>query len=182
MERIHGLRARVVRSLHVAYPRFLPPAQHATPFSDDLSVLDGMVCLASWSRKISGKSWHLYFKFRHQKFGCILDVDSGNDVIKYEGYDLLKGFTDLHHNPDDGCYVLQIVCSGYTSIPVIMGLNLVSIGVSVSRSMRHHKVKLVLDARSYVKSQTPESVVIVLDPAMNARLHPWWRQSYYNVD
>lgn len=177
LERVHGLRARVIRSLHYMYPP-LSSKPNKNIMEEIPKKLIGQRCILQWHKVMSDKnSWSFCFKFNSESSSF-----SVNKICySKKNSDLLNGYNDLFHNPENGCSVFEIFCQNFTSVPVVMGQILTQMGVKVSQTMRHHRIKMVFNNRLTGKvtpSGCAEENIIILDPVINWRTMAWWHAPY----
>ncbi|CAI9725319.1 Hypothetical predicted protein [Octopus vulgaris] len=178
LECIHGLRARVIRSLHHAYP---PLLNKTIKFSvDDIpNQLEGQRCILFWQTQMAdNQSWNFYFKFKR-------DSTFSNKLShSRKRNDFLNGYDDMFHNPEKDCTVLLVTCKNYSFVPVVMGYVLNKLSVAVSQTMRYHRMKLSFNTRFFNNSNSsggPGEEMIVLDPVMSWQCMGWWHRNYPSV-
>ncbi|XP_060074475.1 transmembrane protein 183-like [Ylistrum balloti] len=181
LERIHGLRQRVIRALFFVYPVFISRTMTAAPFQEQHLCynLKGHLCLVSWHEP-NKNMWNFNFKFRKERMGEI------NSLLRLNGepQSLHSGYKDLHHNLENDSYVLRVTCKNFTAIPPVMGLVLTNVLLRLSASMRYFTIRLMFDTTlkqgmgaSDRDRQSLEKVVI-LDPVVDVRVFPWWHPNY----
>ncbi|XP_037740869.1 transmembrane protein 183A [Chelonia mydas] len=178
MERLHCLRACVIRSLYHMYEPFAsrvsknPAIPETTP-----STLKNSKCVLFWCRKIEGNRrepmWEFNFKFKKQpprlKSNCCRGLQP---PVQYE---------DVHTNPDQDCCLLQITTLNFIFLPVVMGMIFTLFTINVSTDMRHHRVRMVFQdspLRNGKKPRLDQGVQVVLDPVHSVRLLDWWHPQY----
>ncbi|KAJ1074731.1 PREDICTED: transmembrane protein 183A isoform X1 [Capra hircus] len=178
MEKLHCLRACVIRSLYHMYEPFAarisknPAIPESTP-----STLKNSKCLLFWCRKIVGNRqepmWEFNFKFKKQsprlKSKCMGGLQP---PIQYE---------DVHTNPDQDCCLLQVTTLNFIFIPIVMGMIFTLFTISVSTDMRHHRVRLVFQdypVHGGQKLRSEQGVQVILDPVHSVRLFDWWHPQY----
>ncbi|OWF48363.1 transmembrane protein 183-like [Mizuhopecten yessoensis] len=181
LERIHGLRQRVIRALFFVYPVLISRTITVAPFQDQQLCynLTGHLCLVSWHER-NKNMWNFNFKFRKERMGEI------NSLLRLKGepQSLRSGYSDLHHNLENDSYVLCATCKNFTAIPPVMGLVLTNLMLRLSASMRYLTLRLLFDTTlkqgmgaNVRESQSLEKVVI-LDPVVDIRVFPWWHPNY----
>ncbi|XP_020768989.1 transmembrane protein 183A isoform X3 [Odocoileus virginianus] len=178
MEKLHCLRACVIRSLYHMYEPFAarisknPAIPESTP-----STLKNSKCLLFWCRKVVGNRqepmWEFNFKFKKQsprlKSKCMGGLQP---PIQYE---------DVHTNPDQDCCLLQVTTLNFIFIPIVMGMIFTLFTISVSTDMRHHRVRLVFQdypVHGGQKLRSEQGVQVILDPVHSIRLFDWWHPQY----
>ncbi|KAM6333276.1 transmembrane protein 183A isoform 1-T1 [Alca torda] len=178
MEKLHCLRACVIRSLYHMYEPFASRVSRNPAIPDSTpSTLKNSRCLLFWCKKIEGNRqevmWEFNFKFKKQsprfKSKCCKGLQP---PIQYE---------EVHTNPDQDCCLLQITTFNFIFVPIVMGMTFTLFTINVSTDMRHHRVRLVFqDApiRNGKKPRLEQGVQVVLDPAHSVRLLDWWHPQY----
>uniref|UniRef100_A0A8C2RXB0 Transmembrane protein 183A n=1 Tax=Capra hircus TaxID=9925 RepID=A0A8C2RXB0_CAPHI len=156
MEKLHCLRACVIRSLYHMYEPFAarisknPAIPESTP-----STLKNSKCLLFWCRKISPRL----------KSKCMGGLQP---PIQYE---------DVHTNPDQDCCLLKTRLLN-------LGIEFTfpsQFTISVSTDMRHHRVRLVFQdypVHGGQKLRSEQGVQVILDPVHSVRLFDWWHPQY----
>ncbi len=175
MFKVHGLRTRVVRSLFFLYPQFVDRVTRRVPFENSPDDLEGMQCVLMWHQK--GKNnWYFYFKF-HQPGGSsgTASMNSSPARRRFAQFD-----TDIGHNPEDRCRVLQVVMGNFISLPIVMGYSLHKTFLSVGHGMRYHKLKLVFTHQRLADTKVAMAtgVSVIMDPVFNMRVFYWWDPKY----
>ncbi|KAG2467986.1 transmembrane protein 183A isoform X1 [Polypterus senegalus] len=172
------LRACVIRSLFFMYEPFCTRATKIPliPESTPTSLLNSK-CLLFWVNKVDGNRsetmWEFNFKFMKQppkfKNGC------------HNGLQFPCKYQDVHANPDQDCYLLQVTTLNFIFTSVVMGMTLALFTINVSTDMRHHRVRLVFQDSPIIKgkkSRNDLGVQVVLDPVHSVRLMDWWHPQY----
>lgn len=181
LERVHGLRQRVIRTLFFQHAAFISRTVTTAPFENQPLCynLVGHLCLLSW-HELNKNMWNFNFKFRKERMGEI------NSLIRLKGepQSLHSGYKDLHHNIENDSYVLRVTCQSFSGIPSVMGLVLTSLNLRISHNMRYFSLRLLFDTSlkqvtgtNIRESQSLEKVVI-LDPVVDVRVFPWWHPNY----
>ena len=94
-----------------------------------------------WTKRSAQKQVTFFFKLRD----AAVDgkgvrrgrVEEKEDWSKEHGEDVdeesfLKEMSDIGHNPEEGCRVMQVGSAAWSKVPPVMGLQLRSVGLSVS--------------------------------------------------
>lgn len=170
MERLHGLRARVIRSLFVLYPQLATRVQAKGPMEEEPHSLKGHRCLVMWHQP-GPKGWQFCFKFQKPA----LEPLSSRPSRKLDVY---NGFNDLHYNPEEGCSVLQVTCCHFSSDAAVMGLLLTQVYLTLSTGFRHHRLRLHFDTRVTNNHNSPCDNIVVLDDVVAIKIFQWWHPSY----
>lgn len=176
LERINGLRQRVIRSLFYIYPPFVAKIKRTMPFEDEPHFFVGQRCIFTWHEKVKNV-YNFNFKFKKER---IYEINK----LKYfkETTDLKNGYRDLYFNQENDYYVLEVTCQTFLSVPSVMGLVLSNVYLKLSSGMRYHCLKLVFDTnikgipvgnRKFI-----EDTVMILDPVLNVKIYPWWHPKY----
>jgi len=194
MSRPKGLRAGVIKMLHMTYLPFLERQGKENSMWPDPHLLTGKVCVMNWSNKVARKSAYYYFKLKdnvsHKK--AVRHCDSNDAYAASDEEDdgigdskqtkqLIDELSDITYNPEDGCSILQIVGNCWSSIPPVMGLKLLGVTLSVSHGMRFHKLKLLFgsplsDCRRTQDQQ--ETTQVLIDSVCGMKVLNWWSPQY----
>ena len=177
LERVHGLRARVIRSLHYMYPP-LSNKTNKNTMEEIPKKLVGQRCILQWHKPMPDKkSWSFCFKFSNEPFSLSVN----KLCYPKKNSDLLNGYNDLFHNPENGCSVLEVFCQNFTSVPIVMGQILTKVGIKLSQTMRYQRIKMEFNTRLTGKNRPSGCAsenVIILDPVINWRTMAWWHALY----
>jgi len=185
LHRPRGLRRCVIRSLHLIYPGLRSERQALKGVWPDPRTLVGSYCTVHWTRRVAQKQVFFYFKLRDNSVRDTLWSDNQRrgeaqngahcdnfDDSEEAAEDFLKELSDIRWNPEAGCRVLAIGAAAWSQLPPVMGLQLRSIGLSVSGlGMRYHKLSLEFGSELQV---TP----LVLEPVTSMKVLPWWNPAY----
>lgn len=176
MVRLYGLRACVIRALHFTYPPFVNKLKAVTTFEGDPHNLTKRQCILMWHQKCKNQ-WLFFFKLKQSNL--VLGRGTGGPTRQP---DLLEMLEDVSANQDEGCKVLQVTCLNYIAIPMVMGLSLFSVSLTLARGMRHHRLNLafVSDHMCYTagKPNISDTSTVTLDPVINVRVLDWWHPMY----
>ena len=143
LHRPRGLRACVIRALHIAHQPFVLAAR--APGWPDPQRLIGATCMLHWTKRSAQKQVTFFFKLRDAAVEG-KEVRRGRaeekeDWLKEHGEDVdeegreesfLEEMSDIGHNPEEGCRVMQVGSAAWSKVPPVMGLQLRSVGLSVS--------------------------------------------------
>ncbi|KAK3103365.1 hypothetical protein FSP39_018730 [Pinctada imbricata] len=180
LERVHGLRQRVIRALYHAYPPFvLRTASTAQPFEDEHHSLIGLRCLVMWYEPVRNL-WLFNFKLRKERISDINRLVTIKSTNKDKN--LHTGYCDLYSNAENDCFLLQVTCQNFQNVTSAMGLVLSNVTLKVGHGMRYHCLKLHFDScmkttSNHIKSKISD-VTISLDPVLNLKVFPWWHPKY----
>nr|CAD7453744.1 unnamed protein product [Timema tahoe] len=176
MVRLYGLRTCVIRALHFMYPPFVNKVKAITTFEEDPHVLTKRQCVLMWIKKCKNQ-WLFFFKLKQSRF-----VIGRGPAIKARQPDLLEMLEDVSSNHDEGCKVLQVTCLNYISIPVVLGLTLCSVSLTLSQGLRFHRLQLLFGSEHSCYTLGSSSSLggspVVLDPVVNIRVLDWWHPLY----
>uniref|UniRef100_A0A1B6KPU7 F-box domain-containing protein n=1 Tax=Graphocephala atropunctata TaxID=36148 RepID=A0A1B6KPU7_9HEMI len=169
MVRHHGLKACVIRSLFYMYPPLVARVDRASmsaPYH-----LKSRQCISMWQERHSYK-WKLSFKLRRKDYQ--LDRNSG------EKPNLMEILGDIFANADDGCTILQFVSSERMMLPVVMGLTVHSINMSLDMNMAHMAVQLVFGSGRICngKLDNTGTVSVSLKSVLQVSVLEWWHPRY----
>ena len=190
MFRPRGLRAAVIRMLHLTHPSFLEAQSRLSSVWPDPHSLRGNICILQSSNRVGRSAYH-YFKLKTNELNLKLANDVMENVVDDEedclGEErrtkaLVSQLSDIHDNPEAGCSVLQVHAAHRASVAPVMGLKLVSASLSVSHGMRLHKLKLVFGSPEMSPSRSAgqtNSTEIVIDSVAGVKIYSWWHPHYY---
>ncbi|KAF6735735.1 Transmembrane protein 183 [Oryzias melastigma] len=172
IDKMHCLRACVIRSLFHLYEPFSLRVSKIPTLPESTPTLLNSKCLLFWVRKVSEALWEFNFKFvkqqEHRRNGCAKSLL------------MPKQYENVHVNPDSDCYVLQVTTLNFIFIPVVMGMTLALFTINVSTDMRHHRVRLIFqDSPLQRKKRGDQSgIQVILDPVQSVKLMDWWHPQY----
>jgi len=174
MEKVHGLRTRVIKSLFYLYTPFSTRLKRQLAFENEPESLRGQRCVLMWHKRYKNQC-HFFFKFRRAGSStCSL-------APNLTGQGRLARFTaDIVHNPEEDNVVLQVMSAHYLSLPSVMGMLLHNSSLSVGHGMRSHKLRLVFTSAPVHSSQAglAAGTTVTMDPVICARILHWWEPSY----
>jgi len=179
LHRPRGLRACVIRALHITHQPFVTAAR-ASGWPDPQKLI-GATCMLHWTKKSAQKQVTFFFKLRDASVdgrGVTRErIEAKEDWYRETGEDVdqesfLEEMSDIGHNPEEGCRVMQVGSAAWSKVPPLMGLQLRSVGLSVSGlGMRFHKLSLEFGTQLRV-------IKVVLEPVTSLKILPWWSPSY----
>ncbi|XP_021936497.1 transmembrane protein 183 isoform X2 [Zootermopsis nevadensis] len=178
MVRLYGLRACVIRALHYTYPPFVNKLKAVTTFEGEPHDLIKRQCTLMWHQKCLFH-WQFFFKFKQSSL--VLGRGTGRRAQKP---DLLEMLEDVSANQDEGCKVLQVTCLNYVAIPMVMGLSLCSVSLTMSQGMRHYRLQMSFGSGHMCYTVGKPNIssldcsTVVLDPVVNIRVLDWWHPMY----
>ena len=178
LERIHGLRKRVIRALFHFYPTLADRTTKTIPFEDEHHSLVGLRCIVMWYEPVKNL-WNFNFKLRKER---ISDINKLVTIKSTRDKNLHKGYCDVYSNTENDCYLLQVTCQNFQNVTSVMGLVLSNITLKVGQGMRYHCLRLHFDScmkttTNHVKNKAGD-IVIMLDPVLNLKVFPWWHPKY----
>jgi len=178
MSRLLGYRTRVIKLLHLIYPRFRLTLAQKSSFWPDLNNLVGRVCTLHWTSKISRQQCYFYFKlkdphtsqqkYKHTEFFA---EESDDFCVSRR---LLDDLSDINHNTEQGCKLLQVLNVGWCQLQPVLGLRLKSVSLSVSNEMKHHKLCLDFGPPASKSSD----IRVTLNSVLNVKVLNWWNPQY----
>jgi len=187
MARPRGLRAGVIKMLHMTYQPFLQRQTRQSQVWPDPHTLTGNICILNWSNKVAKKTVYYYFKLCGNKAANTKynyyneDIDIDEDDCIGDTKQLLNDLSDIKHNPEEGCRVLQVMAACWSAPPPVLGLKLLGVTLSVSHGMSFHKLKLLFgsplaDCRRQAAQE--EATEVVLDSVCGMKVLDWWSPQY----
>ncbi|XP_012259822.2 transmembrane protein 183 isoform X2 [Athalia rosae] len=174
MVRLYGLRTCVIRTLHYSYfpQKIDTQVLDASVQEDPHSLLKRQCCLM-WHQK--GKNqWFFFFKLKEVTLSS-RRLSCRNTEVKPRP-DLIEMLEDVSANPEDSCKILRVTCSKYTLAPLVIGLILQSVSITLSPGFRHHRLHLGFGTA--LTPKTPASQVLLLDGVVGVRVLDWWHPLY----
>ncbi|XP_018354777.1 PREDICTED: transmembrane protein 183B-like isoform X1 [Trachymyrmex septentrionalis] len=178
-QRLHGLRACVIRALHYNYFRT------SEGEGDDMSYLrqeepHSLVkrkCILMWHKE--GKvRWYFYFKLKEVSKirNSLLKQNKQYDVKKTE---FLETLEDVAVNPEDGCKVLRVSCLKYSMLPLVIGLVLQTVSINLMPGFREYRLQL-----GFGTSDVPSTLTnqIILRNVIGYSILNWWDPAYPHQD
>lgn len=199
VDRVHGLKARVIRALHYLYSPWIERVLHSTVQLDSLDgtttghnfiSLEGATCLRHWYIK-TRQGWSFYWTF-YRPMGA--PAEHLNAVS-------LLAAPDVSFNREAGLVVLHAAAPGFVQLSQATGLVLVRVGTSgVTGSMfggsRGHKLQLLFHDKHYARRPAGGqgglgpgggglsgggahwSTAVTLDPVLRVDVLHWWHPAY----
>ena len=170
MHRIFGIRALVIRALHMMYNPYVLHTKSIPPIGEGIDSPDTLVnrtCMYMWSRGQVGCHFYHFFKFKtdETKMPEITNCYSG----------------EVYSNPHMGECILKVFCQNFQHFPSekVMGLRLINISISVSSNFRYHRLRMKF-TKGVKRGHPRESdlVSIVLDPVILIRVLHWWHPQF----
>ncbi|XP_072034116.1 transmembrane protein 183-like isoform X2 [Amphiura filiformis] len=170
MLRIYGIRALVIRALHMMYTPYVSHIKSLPPIAEGIDSPDNLLnrtCLYMWSRGQVGCHFYHFFKFRDEDLKPEISHCYNNEEV-------------LSNPHTDEC-ILKVFCQNFQHFPSdeVMGSKLVKVGVSVSSNFRYHRLKLQFTKGSH-RGLPRESnlLTVVLDPVILIRVLHWWHPQF----
>ena len=143
LHRPRGLRACVIRALHITHQPFVS-AGRGSGWPDPQRLI-GTTCMLHWTKRSAQKQVTFFFKLRdaaavegkvtrrervEEKEDWYNETREDEDQGRDENF--LEEMSDIDHNPEEGCRVMQVGSAAWSKVPPVMGLQLRSVGLSVS--------------------------------------------------
>ncbi|XP_023343364.1 transmembrane protein 183 [Eurytemora carolleeae] len=181
MSRPLGLRARVILMLHLSYSPFRAIKNQSSVWPD-LDKLVGRVCTLHWSSKLSRSQCFFYFKLKDQFITENKSKHQEYFVEEWEEINVDKGFldklSDINHNPENGCKLLQVCCANWCLFPSPLSQKLKRVSVSVSHGMKHHKLQMEFGGP---RGQSGD-IKVLIDSVVSLKVLDWWDPQYSNIN
>lgn len=176
LDRVHGVKNRVVRALFYFYTPFQNRLRCMAPFENDPDLLEGTRCVRMWHQQIKN-SWHFYFKFERVTPPVCPLFPVRN---KFRAVDSLRAEANVLYNREENCTVLQVVSPGFILLSDVVGQILIKTFVSVGHEMRSHRLKLVFHTNQVrsTKAVLTNGTTITMDPVTNIHILRWWDPKY----
>lgn len=164
-----GLRARVIRSLYHMYKPFTERVVH-DPITESTHQVEYKICESHWWKRLSLcrrniTVWVFYFKLVPPEHLEKTNIFKVQDLV--------------NHNPEKHSSLLQVTVPSLINMLNLTGLCLTSVGVSVSRDMKHHRLKLIFqNYRPTGKYFSSQAKVIIMEPVLEVKVLDWWHPEY----
>uniref|UniRef100_A0A1B6I9A6 F-box domain-containing protein n=1 Tax=Homalodisca liturata TaxID=320908 RepID=A0A1B6I9A6_9HEMI len=169
MVRHHGLKACVIRSLFYMYPPLaarIDRASISAPYH-----LKSRQCISMWQER-GFSNWKLSFKLRRKDFQPCQSKRGKPNLMEILG--------DIFANADEGCTLLQVVSAERMVLPVVMGLTVHNINMSLDMNMAHMAVQLVFGSGRICngKLDNTGTVTVSLKSVLQVSVLDWWHPRY----
>jgi len=178
-----GLKTRVIRSLFYCYPPYKEKLAHRSRMAVPLEQLEKKTCQCYWWRqetlcKRNTTAWVLHLKMVPPS------------ILRHANTNIFKVTNLIRHNPEEQCCLLRVTSTSFVNIPDVSELHLTAIGVSVSKDMQHHRVKLTFhkhrrtnygkerNAKTTTTTNAKPTAVVLIDPLLDLQLLSWWHPEY----
>ena len=196
MARPRGLRAAAIRLLHLVHPPFLARAARAATVWPDPHSLTGRLCAGQRCSRVGRRAAYYYFTLREagqvaragsekeyeEAWEEEEDWEEGEEVEMGDTRHLLARLTDIHHNTEEGCKLLQVTTASWAAVPPVLGLKLLGVQLGVALGMRYHKLRLTFGSPlAAVLPTSPgqlDCTTITLDCVASIKLLDWWSPQY----
>ncbi|XP_043271807.1 transmembrane protein 183 [Venturia canescens] len=178
MVRVEGLRACVIRALHLMYfSSGEKVGSRLISQQDEPHSLVNRKCCLMWHKK--GKTrWYFYFKLKEVKKNRYT-ASRGESNWDDEKSDSSNVSENVSANTEDGCRILRVSCLKYGMVPLVMGLTLQTVKVTLSPGFDHHRIQLNFGT-SYIP-KTPTQVIL-LTSVVDLKVLDWWHPCYPHQD
>lgn len=176
MVRHYGLKSCVVRALFYMYPPFVARIS-STEFMqvkvDAVYQLKTRQCILMWNEKLKNDRWMFCFKLRHNELRYRQPTNGHKP-------DLLETLEDISANTEQGCKVLQVTCSEYAVVPMILGQTLQSVSMHVDGQITSYVLHLVFGSGYVCNGRLLDvgTTHILLKSVLKLRVREWWHPLY----
>lgn len=171
--RSYGLKQRVVRSLYLSYDLFVERARSTSQQDSKPHLLIKRLCTSLWFKKFK-EQWIYFFKLKDVPIVSNFRKDPTSDKTN-----LVHLLSDIDANQDNDCKVLQITCQNFYHTPLVMGMTLSSVRITISHGFRHHRIHLGFTTGQHnVSKHTVPEVSIILDSVIHYSVIDWWHPIY----
>lgn len=170
------IRAKVICALYRVYPPFQERIKKGVrPLEDgDSHGLYGAVCQFVCNVGRVGNHYYHFIKFRH--ISSVTEQNVRNSLVSSPS---------VWRNPSEGEILLRVACPLFQpfSSEHIMGLQLASISLSVSRDMCYNRLRLEFE-RNYDKKKRRDpkrnGIDMYLDPVIHVSVMDWWHPLFHD--
>lgn len=174
MLRCYGIRTSVVRALYYMYTPFIDRLKTTITFERHPDCLNKQLCILMWHQK-QKYYWHYCFKLKEK------NIQSLPRNYNHKKPDLIEMLEDVSANSEENCRILEVMCKYFIAIPIIQGLTLNSVMMTLSSTFRHHKLQMVFGSGVTYVSQKPDgsnTTTVILDGVINVKILDWWHPLY----
>lgn len=140
-------------------------------FEKERDLLLRRQCHLMWYRRTKTQ-WTYYFKLKQPQ---ALPHRFSRREISHRP-DLIEMLEDISANADENCRLLQVTCVHFAALPIVLGLTLFSVSLTLSEGFTHHRLQLVFG--SHGSPSGSDSVTVVLDPVVKIKVLDWWHPLY----
>ncbi|XP_043265327.1 transmembrane protein 183 isoform X2 [Colletes gigas] len=176
MVHMHGLRASVIRTLHYTY--FVLNRKVNDVFylqQDEPHSLVKRKCCSMWHKE--GKlRWYFYFKLKQVPNSS---RNTLKEKRKSKTRDFLEILEDVTANPEEDCKVLRVICLKYSMLPLVIGLILQSVTMTLMPGFKEHRLQLGFGTSNIASSLTNQ---VILNSVVNCQVLDWWHPLYPHED
>lgn len=178
MLRTYGVRTCVIRSLYYMYQPFVYRLNTISQYLKDSNphVLTRRQCILMWYQKKKKKEWHYYFKLKERNM-CMLKKNNDDHKL-----DIIEMLDDVSANAEEYCRILHVKCTNFIPVPLVQGLTLNSVSLTLAQGFTHQRLQLVFGSGIRSTSTSvldgSSSNIILLDPVINVRVLDWWHPRY----
>ncbi|XP_053997739.1 transmembrane protein 183 [Hylaeus anthracinus] len=177
MVRVHGLRACVIRMLHYTYFVLKREIDDIFYQQDDPHSLVKRRCCLMWHKE--GKMrWYFYFKFKEVPNSSRNTLKEKSEITGKKS-DFLEMLEDVAANPEEDCKVLRVVCLKYSMLPLVIGLILQSVSMTLMPGFKEHRLQLRFGTSNIASSLTNQ---VVLNGVVHCQILNWWHPLYPHQD
>ena len=174
MQKSHGLRSRIVRSLFFLYTPFVARIKALVPFEQQVDTLQGQLCTLMWYQKVKN-TWHFFYRFKQcgRSAPCVFTQPNYHDKF-------WRFVPDVFSNDEEDSSVLQVVMTDFIPLPMTMGYKLRKASIGVGHAMRYHKLRLTFTQGNVLaeRMSNDNGFVVVMDPVIKVRVLRWWNPAY----
>ncbi|KAK2575856.1 hypothetical protein KPH14_007230 [Odynerus spinipes] len=175
----HGLRACVIRTLHHTYfskrnaSSYVSRLQQQEPHS-----LVKRQCSLMWHKK-GTNWWYFFFKLKEISRICNGTLTQRRDRNMREETEDIEIIEDINANPEEGCKLLQVRCLKYSNLPLVTGLILQKVSVTLMPGLKYLRLQL-----GFGTSDLPNAVTnqIILNDVTDYEVLDWWHPRYPHHD
>lgn len=175
MKQQHGLRACVIRTLHHTYfpmrnaPTYVSRLQQEEPHS-----LVRRQCSLMWHKEGKSNFWYFFFKLKEVSRICNGTLIQRGQNMREETEDIEK-IEDINVNPEEACKLLQVKCLKYSKLPLVIGLILQKVSVTLMPGLKYLRLQL-----GFGTSHLPNTLTnqVIINDVTDYEVLDWWHPRY----
>ncbi|XP_046826565.1 transmembrane protein 183-like isoform X2 [Vespa crabro] len=174
----HELRFCVIRTLHYSYfaerstLNYVSQLQQREPHS-----LVKRRCSLMWHKKGISR-WYFFFKLKEISRICNRTLTQQNKNIHEEMNDIERA-EKINANPEEGCKILRVRCVEYSKLPLVIGLILQKLSVTLMPGLKYLRLQLGFGTSDIPNALTSQ---VILNYVNDYEVLDWWHPRYPHQD
>ncbi|XP_043500803.1 transmembrane protein 183B-like [Polistes fuscatus] len=171
----HELRLCVIRTLHYTYfaerraLSYISRIQQKEPHS-----LVKRQCSLMWHKKGTNR-WYFFFKLKEISGTCNGTLIQQNKSID----DDIETTEKINANSEEKCKLLQVRCLKYSKLPLVIGLILQKVSVTLMPGLKYLRLQLGFGTSDLPNAFTNQ---VILNDVIDYEVLDWWHPHYPHQD